>query len=142
MVSRAFSDRASSASSSSTDRVLFNTTLFVMLLARVPKRSVDTVSTALKEDGEQAIMSTVLELPLLVVEYKHHNYIQYTQPQSRSLPERVLQDAGELGVTVGHVCRLGISEGINHEPEGGQGLVDGLGLLELLPRRTCLLICL
>lgn len=40
--------------------------LFSMLLARVPNLMVEMVSTALYDEGEQAIIRHVLELPLHV----------------------------------------------------------------------------
>ena len=64
IASIAFSDRARSASSSSTLRVLLTDILLVILLARVPNLRVERVSDALKDEGEQAIMRTVFELPL------------------------------------------------------------------------------
>lgn len=45
------------------DNSTLTTALFFIVLARVPKRRVDTVSASLNDDGEQLIIRVVFELP-------------------------------------------------------------------------------
>lgn len=52
--------------------------------------------------------------------------------------QRVLQQAGEFGIPVGHVCALPIHQSGNNIPQSGQGQVDLCGLLKTLPSGSCL----
>lgn len=54
---------ASRPLSSSGESSWLTRALFLMDLARIPKRSVPSVSASLYEDGEQLMMRVVLELP-------------------------------------------------------------------------------
>lgn len=43
-----------------------------------------------------------------------------------------MKDTSELGITVGDVTRLSIGQSVNDQSEGGERLVNTLGLLEYL----------
>mmetsp|Transcript_34955 Transcript_34955/g.110415 ORF Transcript_34955/g.110415 Transcript_34955/m.110415 type:complete len:251 (+) Transcript_34955:555-1307(+) len=59
---------------------------------------------------------------------------RHDQRRAGRATERILQDSGELGVSVGDVAALAVRERLDHVAEGGEGLVDLLRLLQPLVR--------
>lgn len=52
--------------------------------------------------------------------------------------QRVLQQACEFRIPVGHVCALPIHQSGDHVPQSGKGQVDLCGLFKTLPSGSCL----
>ena len=124
-------------------RSLFTTGLFRIFLARVPKRSVDTVSSTLYAAGEQFMINAVRELPpsdscsMRVNWHASASHTPRTHARNnavkhgRHVPSR-LHDHAYLGVAVWDVCGSAIRQRIDHVAERRQALVNVFGFFQLL----------